>query len=310
MDINPDDVREVARNLERTHSWLVNNVAYADVSLCREEYFDLGTFGEQSTEIEISEDDYEVDPQPIFDQGPVDSSELTTMAAYLNELADAIEESKPSLDTVLDDMLTYGDARQKALAVALASVAQMHVTTYALASNGNAVRVVPDRPLPWPGALNPDIDYAADDFPLRYQPPPGYDWANIRSNSVPYDAAEKVASSIKAAMILDPQGRVRWMAEAPDTTLPYEGWRVWHMGRDGIPEAAGFHAASQPRAIDEGGLILDEPWSSLDDYDNWNCREDYDKAHSRLVALREEVVAPSLENGKKPEFEAPAPVSL
>jgi hypothetical protein len=257
----------------------------------------------------IDEDHY-IEPHVILDKwgGGVDG--LDTMANTLEAIASDVEARTPNLDGAIESMRAAG-GRMKHLADAIAAVRD------AFEATAGALNPLPEKPLPWPGALRPDIDYTAEDFPLRYQPPPGFDWCNVAERGVAYQDAEAVdATSIKGSkIIIDHKGRVSWLNRDDDALAEGRRWPVWHLKRDDIPYARGFDGGTPPRAIDSFGNIIPEPHTEGTEFGeagaNWKTERDYETAKTQLSQIIGNAVIWPQQNAEQGgEFAPPAEVAI
>lgn len=322
MAMTPQELRDAADQLRRQGEWLRTSSVEIEVEIENDDYYvDLGAFGEHSMGVTVRDDYYEIDPEEIFDRGPaMESDDLTTIAQKLDETAEALEEARnsTSLTDVLGRMVREGTDKEKMLAIVLGAVCDAVVGANIAPGNGHlSVGALPPSPLPWPGALNPEIDYTDPEFALRYQPPPGFVWADGDTRSISYrDAVRKPAGSLEGLMHMDDNGRVVWIQKAPDSDYTSgERFLVWHSEREEnghtIPAARGYNDSTPPRALTELGRIIEEPHTSgtehgLHNY-NWSNLPDPDAGFEVLRKIREAATAAPAGNGG---FQPPAPVSL
>lgn len=321
--MNKDTLLELAERLEEVVTWRKSyDTVDTSVSITDDEYYiDFGALGEQPVYVEVSNDYYPISVSSILDHSPHDLEDL------LNDLREAIDEkSTASLDDVLATMVASSNEEEAKLAVALKAVMEamqgfsLTVVGAPLTADPSAL---PDKPMPWPGALREDIDYTADDFPLRYQPPPGWGWASASSSPVMVvpehaaritcEALRKLRASETGRMVLDAKGCVSWIKRGDDTLDDEKGrWLVWMHERDGIPRGnGGFSGPTLPLPIAENGEVMNG-WRDLNGRAcAWKTDADAERAAKRIAEIREEYEKSS--NGSKEvksEFEAPAAVSL
>ncbi len=253
-------IRQIGERLRGFGDFAQGEYIYIPVSVSQEDYyFDLGVFGEQSASVSVEDDSYQLDADNILDKYPIGSSGFLELAEELEGYEDPQPE-KESLDSVLARMEGDGEGP-------LARAVRAFVEAF----RENAAKVgtlpLPPVPLPWPGALRDDIDYTAPDFPLRYQPPPGHDWAeaNDSGRRVSYERAQAVdASRLRdrdRVMVLDNKGRVTWGRSdyQPDQYESGIRWALWYLDRDGIPSGMSFSGSTWPRAIGGDGSPLVYP---------------------------------------------------
>jgi len=278
------------------------------VTIVRDEYYvDFGVLGEQPIYVEVTDDYCPIAVSDIMDYAPHDPDNLVA------ELREAIDEkSMASLDDVLGTMVASSVEEDVKLAQVLMAVAEAF-RGFPTTAPG-APSALPDTPLPWPGALREDIDYTADDFPLRYQPPPGYAWTSGSSVSVtPDKAVKKTCESMRSApkrgnMILDNKGRVSWILRDGDDLADEHGrWAVWFNQRDGIPEGTGsFNDSTYPLPIDQSGYVMGEWKDSSGHHGVWVNDSDTETGLRRVQEIRDAFGGEK----KKEAFEPPAPVSV
>lgn len=281
-----EEIRVAASELDELVTWARNENSSVPVEMKEDEYaLDLGQFGMQYIEVELSTDNYEICPIAVLDNGPTSISRIDELVGQFNELADRVDEmtnvEPETLDGMLDRLRTGGTEDEQRLATVLWTV--VYAMRDAAKSGASPTPSLPASPLPWPGALQPDIDYTADDFPQRYQPPPGFCWSDASSRiyTDPNTAVRIEASAIGggSGMVLDDKGRVRYRKAADGDYGSGDRWFVWHNEReqDGrkIPAGAGFGLDSPPRAIDPHGAVLSEPHTEGTGYDDpdYNWRE-------------------------------------
>jgi hypothetical protein len=280
-------IREIGRQLRNFAEWAQGEYINLDVEIEDNDYYvDLGVFGEQSMGVTVREDK-SFDADDMLDNYPLNSG---TFFEYAEEL-EVYEEPEPeeaSLDSVLTRMEENGEAL---LVGALRAVIEAFQGTVlkAMDMSGLSIGPLPPKPLPWPGALRPEIDYTAADFPLRYQPPPGYDWTeSSEMGRVPYDKAVAI-DAVKAAggtLVMDSLGRARWYNrdDTKDTYTEGKRWRIWYFERDGIPSGNGFNGSDPPRAFDADGVPIEEPGVNTDKF--FRRVDDREKTRLRVREIR------------------------
>lgn len=323
-----EELRESAEQLRGFATWCRNEYADMYVLIERDtEYFDLGAFGECSTSISLEDENYSIDPQEVLDKGGWHPDQFDELADKFDMAAEALEAlENPSLDGVLNELVASGNPRDVSLGNMLKVLVHafdkhMPIPTPGIILGPAIVTPLPASPLPWPGALREDIDYTADDFPLRYQPPPGFAWAD-GIPQVSHEKAKKVEVSggTGGHMLLDNRGRVAYSLLADDPMTSGSRWSVWHHERDGIPQAKGFGPGTTPRTLDSLGYVIPEPNTEGTEFGkreyNWierdeAVREDiFQKLAERATSVPlstlpvVEIPSPAGE-----EFAPPAPVS-
>lgn len=262
-------IREIGKKLREFGDFAQGDYVYMPVSV-EDEYYemDLGQFGNQTTTVSAEDDSYQFDADELLNKFPIDSSTFLEFAEELEEYEAAPDSD---LDTVLGRMENDG---QGALARAIRAVVEVFESVAANSivaaipdMTGLSVGPLPPSPLPWPGACRPEVDYTAADFPMRYQPPPGYDWTKRGSSSrVGYRDAERIETEVlrngSGAIYLDEKGRVSWDRGTRQLDSFESGgsrWAMWYIERNGIPEAAGFISDTWPRALDMNGVTIEYP---------------------------------------------------
>lgn len=329
--MDPVDFRQMADDLEKVNDFIRGAYPEIDVELEYEKEFDLGEFGYRSLECSMSDENYGFDLGEVWSSNaPVSANDIEGMVDQLNQHANALEEAeearaKAALSVVCDalDLLAESeDEDEQALANTLVLTLALYQRLKAKPTVAVGTPVpafgtsLPPAPLPWPGALREDIDYTADDFPQRYQPPPGFDWCDLSEVQVNYEHAyRKVAWEVHGAMHLDDKGRVTWHEIAPDADYG-DGyrWLVMHHEREGIPSGQGFDGLTPPRALDEDGRVINQAYlagkdENHPDYNWWNISST--PAYTAVRELREKssMPTPATPAGGS-EFAPPAPVSL
>lgn len=292
--LTKERITELAGMFRRMYEFARDEPVRRYVELTDNEYpFDLGDFGERRRSVTLSDDDYRFDAADILDAFPIDSGKFEDLAAEFTSLADEQPaENGSMLESAFAQLREEGKA---ALATALeAVVAAFNVAVVAAIP-------LPPKPLPWPGAMRTDIDYTAEDFPLRYQPPPGYDWQKkgpYSTKPLPYtEVVAYTPDEVKtgdAIMIMDAKGRVSWRDRADDDLADGIRWPVWFRERDGIPKAEGnFNGATRPLPLDADGNAIgdwrnnrgsDTPWSG----------GNKPKALARIKAIKEEFASAAI----------------
>lgn len=246
-------IRKIGEKLREFADFAQGDYISVPVQITQEKEFDLGAFGYRDTEVTVEDESYQLDADVVLGQYPINSGAFLELAEELEEY-----EAEETLDSVLARMETT----EPGLVQAVRAIIQTFRATAATAVQ--AIVPLPPKPLPWPGALRDDIDYTAPDFPLRYQPPPGYDWAMADDNGtrVPYDAAQCVgAAALRQGVrkiVLDNKGRVTWARSSNQVDPFTDGirWSVWYLERDGISAGTSFTGSTWPRALDDGGRTL------------------------------------------------------
>jgi hypothetical protein len=269
-------LKEIAQELREMHQFGKSERIDTYVNLEASKEFDLGEFGYRETSIEFEDYEISLDAEEILDKYPIETDDF-------DSLADELEE----FEVTLDDVLAQMEDTQPGLVTAVKNAITKFKSVFT--SEGP----LPLKPLPWPGALKPEIDYTAKDFPLRFQPPPGFDWYNVSySQGVPPEQAVSVIANVKpnGVMVLDSLGRVQY--EAKDGQDPFTDgrrWKVWHIPRDGIPSATGFSTPTEERALDEFGNVIPQPGRQLEKPSNWDVGTQ--KALARVREIREQFEA-------------------
>lgn len=307
--MSTEELREVAQEIRSFAEWARGEVFYTYVEISRDLEFDLGQFGYRETEVTVADDEYPLEAEHMVNQSPLQVKNFEEIADLLDKLADEMDATPPQ------------PARYGNLTDALAGMAAAVAQARELLTPAVDPDALPPSPLPWPGALREDIDYTADDFPKRYQPPPGYAWDAQGLNSAPDTVDWQDAKCIAVGflkrtnqMVLDKFGRVSWHERWGDDFAKGVRWPLWHVARDGIPNARGFTGTSPPRALDQNGLIIPEPHTEGMDYGipvyNWETEGEAARAVTRVEELRRETPDAAEVPAGSEEFEAPAEVSL
>lgn len=287
-----EELREIAEQIRGFVFWAREEMIYKDVEITGYVELDLGVFGYHETEIGLTDDDYEFDPEDLVNRSPM-------MVTNFEEIAAALEQQADEMEAATVEQ-SFGS-----LAEALVSIASQVATAQEM------LTPAVEGPQPWPGAKRTDIDYTAKDFPLKYQPPPGFAWASGprdpgEPNAVEPDKAVRVPFSEinRHYMWLSNQGAVIW----GESRKPTKGhrWLVWHLEREGIPRAKGFTGGDDPRAIDEHGDLIGTT------KENWETPDTTVEAKAAVARLRQATAAPSEQTpaGTGEEFAPPAPVGL
>lgn len=287
--------QEIAGQLRNFGEFAQGEYIRMSVELEQDEYYvDLGVFGEQSMSVNLEESDYQFDADDVLERYPLSSQEFIDLAEELeNDDEEVVKEL--TLDSVLAQMEQNGEG---VLATALRTTAQAFQTALREAKEQakaalSALMPLPPKPLPWPGALRDDIDYTDPQFPLRYQPPPGYDWTRFGSSSAeswqtvkPTEATNVLATGTN--MIMDKAGRVSWTQRAEDDLTSGVRWSLWFLERDGIPAGTGqFTSSTRPLAIDTNGDVIGEWKGSNGDTAVWDDSQ-IEQAKRRVAELRAE----------------------
>jgi hypothetical protein len=320
--LDRDKLNACIEQLDEVVDWKRGSVVELAVKLEDDEYYvDLGAFGEQTMYVCQESDYYPIDVDQVMDHAPRDVEEIRDT---LREILEAEDEKEPSsLDDVLAQMAATGTSDEKKLALVLMAVADA-VRHFPTTGAVGAPPALPATPAPWPGALRDNIDYTADDFPLRYQPPPGYVWTKAKGTTpVPYTEAEKLdcealrSGSGVGEMILDANGCISWIKRDGDELADDNGrWALWLHERDGIPAGNGNHNHNTlPLPIAERGARMNGWVDSSGRSSAWRTTSDWDTARRRIEQMRAEytntsVVETPAEEKPKEEFAPPEPVTL
>lgn len=319
-----DEIRSLGEELETLANWVRRESATIEVELEQEKEFDLGEFGYRSAMVNLQDEHYNLDVEDFWSShAPVTIDDLEELAEKLSSYEPPETTLAPmeTLKNSLDELAESEDEDQQALAntlgltLALYERLRNRPTTNAFAAPTVVGAALPPSPLPWPGALRVDINYTDAEFPLRYQPPPGFDWCNededpVRPSEVTWWDATRLDGT--AVMHLDNKGRVVYTKQAPDADT-FTGMRplLYHAEREGIPEATGFGTDSPPRALDSDGVIIAEDHTRGTSYaegtHNWDLSETV-RAFEAVNALKGN--APSETPAGANEFAPPAPVSV
>lgn len=295
-------LKEIAAQLRDMVEFAENNSISREISV-QEDYYnvDLGSFGEQSMEVEIDDYNVELDADGVLDEFPITSNEFTRIADELDafELPEA-EAKEADLETVLAKMEANGGAPLVKALRAVMEAFNMTATSESVSIDfdGMSVGPLPSKPLPWPGALRAEIDYTAADFPLRYNPPPGFVWVTPKAYTLAVDPREaeqfdaqflfdKIDTSDRGQMMLDNKGRVSWIERGDDDLSSGKRWAVWFIDRDGIPRSSGdFTVETQPLALDAEGCVLGEWIGSTGKRIPWQTPEIAERAYKRVAEIR------------------------
>ena len=259
-----ETLRSISEKLREMYRFGRDEQITTEVTISQDEYYiDLGAFGEQSLSIELEEDEFYLDAEAILDKYPIETYEFEGLADELDAFIAEYEkqEAEDDIEVVLKRIEANGGAPLVAAVRAAIAAFQSGIPV--------SVGPPPEKPLPWPGALRPEIDYTASDFPFRYDPPHGFTWAERNYNDGggvgPSEAVPVNAKGLGTnEMVLDKVGRVFWIkSDAKDDFSSGLRWRVWHNERDipGIgtmPEAESFSTDTPPRAIDADGKVIPE----------------------------------------------------
>lgn len=321
--MDKETLQELAERLQEVVDWRKSSdhVEMA-VNITDDEYYvDFGVLGELPIYVEVRDDYYPISVNEVMDSCPQD------LEGLLSDLREAIEKpSVSSLDEVLGKMVESPVEEEAKLAIALkAVIGAMQGFSTAVVGAPADPSVLPATPMPWPGALREDIDYTADDFPLRYQPPPGYDWAGETSSTqaTTYQGATKETceklrkrlASETGCMVMDNKGRVSWSHRDSDDLSDDKGrWRIWFFERDGVPMGTGnFNSSTKPLAIDQDGYPM-ESWTSSTGRSGenaaWNSDSEAERARQRLQQIRDQYEWKPAGEKPKEAFEPPASVSI
>lgn len=293
-------IKEIAERLRSMSRFAEDDYVYVGVTTRDYEYpVDLGVFGTRTMEVEIENDEYELDAANVLNKYPIGASEFYELAEELDEAA---QKFGGDLDLALNRLKESGEG---ALVSAVRSVVDLFRTTgdAALDLDGLSIGALPPKPLPWPGAMRPGIDYTSEDFPFRYQPPPGYGWARENYDEGDRTAADAVrvpasTASAPGQMVMDNKGRVKWELRGDDDYADGFRWRVWHKTRDGVPRSRGMGASTQPRALDRDGT----PIAPTTIEDAWSTTAVYEQAKTRLLEIRGEFEQAQAASGAVNEY--------
>jgi len=314
----PELLSELLGQFNDIVDW-TRGTAEIGITAVQEDYYvDLGVFGEQSLYVEINNDYHEVDVDAVTGNAPHD---LEQMRDSLREVVDSMGSETGALDDVLATMSASGNEEEQRLARVMIAVAD---AVRGFPTTAPVLGPVPPTPAPWPGAMK-NIDYTADDFPLRYQPPPGFTWTTDGDNSpvAHTDAGKRNCEKLRrtgpgsGSMVLDWKGRVSWIERGDDTMADNQGrWSLWFNKRDGIPCGTGsFNEATHPLAIDEHGYVIGE-WSDSNGRTSvWPTASATAVGKDRVREIRNEYYSggaesPPAEEAPKEEFAPPEPVAL
>lgn len=287
MSLTEERIREIGARLREMYECGRDDYIYVPVALSDDEYaVDLGEFGDREIKVKLEDSQFELDAGTVLDKYPVKTEEFEAFADELDPQDDDLElgtTPKVTLDLALDELERNGEGPlANAILDLVETFRQAATRTIDLLSL--SVGPLPETPLPWPGALRPEIDYTAFDFPLRYQPPPGYAWTlKNRYVRVEPEKAEqygleylrKQRDEKVGTMRLDSNGCVAWVKTDGDTLESGSGrWALWFLERDGIPVGTGdMGEKSLPLPIDKNGdtlgtwigesrALFNQPWSS------------------------------------------------
>lgn len=275
------DGKETLRNasavIEKFIDWAEHNYTYHYVEIEDDGYFvDLGSFGEQSLAVSLSNDNYEIDPQQVIEQAEVGLTELQGVRDDLDELFSEYEEpAEVTLEAVLEQM-SVGTPEEVRLAGVINAVVDAMK-----APEEKPVLSVPAGRAPWPGALKEGIDYTAEDFGQKYLAPPGFVFKGYQGD------LRGFTPGTGTGMFLDTEGRVTWRRRHDDLASGGR-WLVWHEQDDarGIEGARGFSPDVPPRALNAYGEIMPERDVEVEFSSpgyNWQDGEDFECAKDCLV---------------------------
>lgn len=257
-----DTLTKIADKLREFGNFAQNNSVYRDIEVTDEYYeCDLGQFGYVQTSVTVEQTEYEFEVSELFDDAPIQPGDFDDLADELEEFE--IPEQKADLDSVLTAMESNGEGPLARAIRAVIDVFKEQVMQPMVNLSGLSVGALPPKPLPWPGALRNEIDYTAEDFPFRYNPPPGWCWTSPRSqrSALAPDKAEAfLAGEVTSQqMILDNKGRISWIERDDDDLSSGRRWSVWFLDYLGIPPASGdFTTSTKPLALDADGQVIGE----------------------------------------------------
>ena len=290
-----ETLRSISERLREMYRFGRDEQITTGVNISQDEYYvDLGVFGESSLSIELEDDEYYLDAEEILDKYPIETSEFDNLADELDEFIGEYEQqqAEDDIEVVLKRIEANGGAP-------LVAAIRQVIASF----QGDIVSVgpLPEKPLPWPGALRPEIDYTAADFPFRYDPPPGFTWARDNYEDGP-GAPPEEANTVQAntittnEMVLDKVGRVFWyLRDEKDDFSDGMRWRVWHNARDvpgvgKVPEAQSFSIDTPPRALSPDGKIIREDTTEGKTYGepdyNWQTDADAKVAYKVIADIR------------------------
>lgn len=299
MDEAKATIDSIVERLREFASNARSSTTYRDIEVEDDNYeFDLGQFGYASTSVRVEARDYELDTEELLEDLPITVAGFDDLADELEAIEFPKDTPAGDLDSVLLSLESNGEGP---LARAIRAVVEV------FKSAGQQVRVITDlsigalpaKPLPWPGALRSDVDYTAEDFPLRYNPPPGFAWAGVASQGTGVLKAPKDAEAFdtpvgERKMILDKRGCVSWIARGADDVASGRRWSVWFVEYLDIPRSSGnFTTDTLPLALGADGEVIDT-WidsnglSSDTTYAPWKSQADKDKALAQVKKIREE----------------------
>lgn len=264
-----EKVKEIAEKLREFVEYARSNNAYRNFGT--DEYYvylDLGQFGEQETAVSVELEDEEIDLERLVDdEFPVSLGDLDGFADDLDRLAD--ETSVVEGDGLEEALVRLEGNGQGALARAIRAIVETFEGAVLKASDMNELSVgpLPAKPLPWPGALRPEIDYTAADFPLRYNPPPGYAWTPkspqrtaLAPDKAEFFTVEELRENDRKSnyqMVMDDKGRVCWIVRDDDKLEQGIRWSIWFTKYLDIPAGTGdFATTTRPLAISADGDVI------------------------------------------------------
>lgn len=294
-----EKIRKVSDDLEKLAEWAGSSTYSTPVSVSEKDYkVNLGAVGEVRIPVKLSKK-VDLKTRDIFSAGPVNFPTLQKLYRSLREIATELESTPPvtNFEEVLAS-LRARDAKGALLADAFEAIVRLQ--------GSQALEPLPKTPAPWPGSLRTDIDYTTSDFPLRYQPPPGFDWATATTQRViPQDAILVSVKKLRerperGVMILDSQGRVSWIKRDGDELLAGGRWQLWFLERDGIPANRGnFNSLTPPLALAQDGTVLPQEGQALK-YQKysaaWRTLAQFSKAQQQLRIIRQDYEAKQLAN--------------
>ena len=312
MALTKERIQEIAARFREMADFARDEYIDRSVTLSDSNYLvDLGQFGDKAVNVQL-QDTYQFDAEELLDQFPIGTEGFDALADEFEGLAEVetVETiGETGLEAALERMQSEGEVVLANFIREVVDVFRGTVRT-AVDLTGLSIGPLPPEPLPWPGALRPEIDYTAEDFPLRYQPPPGFRWAKPVSYSQaavePTEAKPFLMDQLRANddgyMLLDNKGRVSWRNRADDDLSGEIRWPLWFIKRDGIPAATGaFDTRTPPLPISRVGEVMDPTWSDNQGNDSvWTSESLAAEGKVRvleIIAAYEESILPKNEYG-------------